>query len=596
MALRIEDYALIGDCQTAGLVGADGSIDWMCFPRFDSPACFAALLGDEKNGRWLISPAQDVRSVRRRYLGDSLILETEFSTDSGTVSLVDFMPPRSNEADVVRLVIGRAGEVPMHMQLVIRFDYGSYMPWVRHVEGGLHAMAGPDAVLLQSPIPTRGENFTTVADFTVKAGQRVPFTLMWYRSFDDAPVPEDPEAMLQFTQQWWRDWSSRCSHAGPWRDPVMRSLITLKALTYAPTGGIVAAATTSLPEQLGGPRNWDYRYCWLRDATFTLYALVLAGYDGEAKAWRDWLLRAVAGAPSQLHIMYSVLGERRLEEIELKWLSGYEGSKPVRIGNAASEQFQLDVYGEVVGLLYQCERQGFHGDENEWHMECALLDFLESAWRMPDEGIWEVRGPRRHFTHSKIMAWVAFDCGIKTMERFGREGPIDRWRKIRAEIHREVCTKGFNPALNAFVQYYGSDLLDASLLVTPLVGFLPAEDPRVRGTVQAIEKHLVEDGFVMRYATESGVDGLPPGEGAFLPCSFWLIDNLLLQGRYDQAQRDFERLLSIRSDLGLLSEQYDTRAKRLVGNYPQAFSHVALINTARNLTGPGGPAEQRPAS
>ncbi|MGH8611920.1 MAG: glycoside hydrolase family 15 protein [Gammaproteobacteria bacterium] len=593
MASRIEDYALIGDCQTAALASRDGSIDWLCLPRFDSGACFAALLGTPEHGRWLLAPAGEVRNVRRRYREDTLVLETEYETDSGAVTVIDCMPPRSREPDLVRLVVGQRGQVSMRMQLILRFDYGSVVPWVRRIEEGIQAVAGPDTVLLYTDLPLRGENLTTVTDFTISEGQRIPFVLAWHLSHEPAPPRIDPEQTIQHTERWWREWSGRCTYQGPWRDAVVRSLITLKALTYAPTGGIVAAATTSLPERLGGVRNWDYRYCWLRDATFTLYALISGGYTDEACAWRGWLLRAVAGTPAQLNIMYGLGGERRLTELELDWLPGYEGSQPVRIGNAAYRQFQLDVFGEILDLSHQVRRAGLAPDDNTWHVSRALLQFLESAWREPDEGIWEVRGPRRHFTHSKVMAWVAFDRAIKAVERFGLEGPNERWRVLRDTIHEEICREGYDAKRNTFVQYYGGEGLDASLLMIPLVGFLPASDPRVRGTVEAIERHLVTEGFVARYPTRPDVDGLPSGEGAFLACTFWLADNLALLGRHDDARQLFERLLELRNDVGLLSEEYDPSTHRLVGNFPQAFSHVGLINTARNLSRPGGPAEHR---
>jgi GH15 family glucan-1,4-alpha-glucosidase len=475
------------------------------------------------------------------------------------------------------------------MELVIRFDYGSIVPWVRSTDRGIRAIAGPDTISLDTPVELRGENLKTVANFTVAEGQVMPFVLMWYRSQDPVPPPLDAAETVRQTERWWQDWSGRCCHEGPYREAVQRSLITLKALTYAPTGGIVAAATTSLPEQLGGVRNWDYRFCWVRDASFTLYALMHAGYHEEARDWRDWLLRAVAGNPSQLNIMYGLAGERRLSELELDWLPGYEGARPVRIGNAAYKQFQLDVFGEVMASLHLARKVGVECDENSWRVQRALLTYLEKAWRDPDEGIWEVRGPRQHFTHSKVMAWVAFDRGVKEVEQFGLEGPVERWRQLRQEIHEEVCRKGFDTSQNSFVQYYGAKAVDASLLMIPMVGFLPPRDPRVLGTVAAIERHLVTDGFVARYPTETGVDGLPPGEGAFLVCTFWLADNLAMQGRHEDARRVFERLLGLRNDVGLLSEEYDPKAQRLVGNFPQAFSHVGLVNTAANLMRAGRP-------
>ncbi len=596
MPSLIEDYAIIGDCHTAALVARDGSIDWLCFPRFDSGACFAALLGTEDHGRWLLAPAGEIREIRRRYREGTLVLETDYETADGVVTLIDCMPPRSSEPDLVRVVVGKRGQVRMRMQLIIRFDYGSIIPWVRRTESGIRAVAGPDTLILHAAVDLHSENFRTEAEFTVSEGQRVPFVLMWHPSHDPAPAMIDAEETLAHTQQWWRDWSARCTYEGPWREMVVRSLITLKALTYAPTGGIVAAATTSLPEQLGGVRNWDYRYCWLRDATFTLYALMLGGYIDEACAWREWLLRAVAGNPSELNIMYGLAGERRLTELELQWLPGYAESAPVRIGNAACEQFQLDVYGELMDAMHLARRGGLAPDENAWRVERALTEFLESAWSKPDNGIWEMRGPQRHFTHSKVMAWVAVDRMVKAVERFGCEGPVERWRSLRSTIHEEVCRNGFDHEQNTFVQYYGGTDLDASLLMIPLVGFLPAGDARVRGTVEAIERDLMADGFVLRYRTKRHVDGLPPGEAAFLACSFWLADNLSLLGRQEDARRLFERLLSLCNDVGLLSEGYDPGNKRLLGNFPQALSHLALVNTACNLSRGRGPAADRQSS
>jgi GH15 family glucan-1,4-alpha-glucosidase len=594
MSLRIEDYALIGDCHTAALVGRNGSIDWLCLPRFDSAACMAALLGTPENGRWLMAPAGEVRRVERRYRPGTLVLETDFETADGAVRVIDFMPIRTEIADIVRIVEGLRGTVPMRMELVMRFDYGSVVPWVQHTDTGIRAVAGPDMLRLRTPVEVTGRNFTTVAEFTVSAGQRVPFDLAWSPSHERMPDVPMAEDVLQATEHWWREWVARGSYNGEWREAVERSLITLKALTYAPTGGIVAAPTTSLPEHIGGVRNWDYRYCWLRDATFTLYALLNAGYVDEARDWREWLLRAAAAKPSQLRIMYGLAGERRLTEHELPDLCGYEGSRPVRIGNGAYDQFQLDVFGEVLDTLHECWVAGIDPGEDGWRLERALVGHLETVWQEPDEGIWEVRGPRRHFTHSKLMAWVAVDRGVKGIERFGLEGPLDRWRALRDEIHAQVCREGFNADRHAFVQFYGSDLLDASLLMMPLVGFLPATDPRVRGTIEAIERELTHEGLVARYKTVEEVDGLPPGEGTFLLCAFWLADNLELLGRHDDARRMFERLLSIRNDVGLLSEGYDVGAGRLVGNFPQAFSHIGLINTARNISRPKqGPAELR---
>ena len=596
MPSRIEDYALIGDCQTAALVGRDGSIDWLCVPRFDSGACFAALLGTPDHGRWLLAPATEVRAVRRAYRPGTLVLETEYEVAGGAVKVIDCMPPRTDVPDVLRVVVGIRGRVPMRMQFVARFDYGSIVPWVRRMDGGIRAVAGPDTLLLRTPAPLRGEGLTTVAEFSVAEGERVPFELTWHPSHQPMPSALDAEAAVDHTEAWWTEWSSRCTYRGPWRDAVVRSLVTLKAMTYAPTGGIVAAATTSLPEQLGGVRNWDYRFCWLRDATFTLYALMMGGYTEEAQAWREWLLRAVAGAPPQIQIMYGLAGERRLTELELPWLPGYEGAAPVRIGNAAFGQLQLDIYGEVMDALHVARREGLPPDENAWRVQRQLLEYLETIWDQPDEGIWEVRGPRRHFTHSKVMAWVALDRAVMGVEQLGLAGPAARWRALRDTIHAEVCRRGFDPGRNAFVQYYGAPELDASLLMIPLVGFLPPSDPRVRGTVEAIERELLRDGFVMRYPTTPAVDGLPPGEGVFLACTFWLADNYALLGRRAEARECFERLLGLQNDVGLLSEQYDPGAKRLTGNFPQAFSHVSLINTACNLSAEPGPADVRPKS
>jgi GH15 family glucan-1,4-alpha-glucosidase len=577
-------------------VARNGSIDWLCFPRFDSGACFAALLGNEEHGCWTLSPAGEIRRIRRGYHDDTLVLETEFETADGTVSVIDCMPPRSKEADLVRIVVGKRGQVPMRMRLVLRPDYGSIIPWVRRTENGICAVAGPDTLTLQSDVNLRNENFKTEAEFTISAGQRLHFVLIWHPSHESDSVTADAETLLVQTEQSWREWSGRCTYQGPYRDSVVRSLVTLKALTYAPTGGIVAAPTTSLPEWIGGIRNWDYRYCWVRDATFTLYALMLAGYTAEAAAWRDWLLRAVAGKPSQLNIMYGLAGERRLPEMELNWLPGYEGSAPVRIGNAAWEQFQLDVYGELMDAMHLARRGGLAPDENAWRVERALTDHLESTWSEPDNGIWEMRGPKRHFTHSKVMAWVAMDRMVKAVENFGLQGPVERWRGVRAKIHDEVCSHGFDRARNTFVQYYGGTELDASLLMIALVGFLPPGDPRIKGTVEAIERDLMADGFVLRYRTDPKVDGLPPGEAPFLACSFWLADNLALMGRREDARLLFERLLGLCNDVGLLAEEYDPAAKRHLGNFPQAFSHVALINTASNLSQSQGPAKDRQES
>jgi GH15 family glucan-1,4-alpha-glucosidase len=584
MGHRIEDYALVGDCETVALVARGGSIDWLCWPRFDGGACFAALLGGPDHGQWRISPADSTAHVTRRYRDDTLILETEFVTQGGAVTLVDFMPPRGEASDVVRLVVGRSGTVDLETEIVFRFDYGCVVPWVSRLEDGtLRAIAGPDMVVLRTPVPLKGKDLKTVGAFTVKAGETVPFVLTYGNSYRPPPRPIDPAQALADTEAYWREWASHCRDVGRWTPAVRRSLITLKALTHSPTGGIVAAPTTSLPEKIGGSRNWDYRFCWLRDATFTLLALMNGGYYDEAAAWREWLERAVAGSPSQLQIMYAVDGSRRLDEREISWLGGYENSRPVRIGNAASGQRQLDIYGEIMDALHVARAGKLGPNEAGWAFQRSLMDHLEKIWRDPDKGIWEIRSGPRQFTYSKIMAWVAFDRAIQGVERFGLAGPVERWRRIRDEIHDEVCRSGFNPRLGAFVQYYGSEHLDASLLLIPLLGFLPAQDPRVKGTVDAVERHLLAEGFVLRYDTEKNPDGLPPGEGVFLACSFWLADNLLLQGRREEAERLFERLLGLRNDLGLLSEEYAPEIGRLVGNFPQAFSHIALVNTAHNL-------------
>jgi GH15 family glucan-1,4-alpha-glucosidase len=575
-------------------VARDGSIDWLCWPRFDGGACFAALLGGPEHGRWLIAPADAEADITRRYRDDTLILETDFATGGGAVTLVDFMPPRGKASDVVRLVIGKRGRVVMRTELVLRFDYGALVPWVTRMDDGtLRAIAGPDMVVLRTTAPLRGEELKTIGDFVVSEGQMVSFVLTYSASHLPPPEPVDAQAALADTEAFWREWSSRCVDVGEWTPAVRRSLIILKALTYRPTGGIVAAPTTSLPEQLGGSRNWDYRYCWLRDATLTLLALMNGGYYEDAQAWTEWLLRATAGSPPQMQIMYGLAGERRLTEWEVPWLPGYEGAKPVRIGNAAAEQLQLDVFGEVMDALYHARVGGLVGSEAGWALQLALIGHLETIWQLPDEGIWEVRGGRQPFTYSKVMAWVAFDRAIKCCEQFGLDGPVDRWRALRAKIHEEVCRNAFNPKVGAFVQSYGSSLLDASVLLLPLVGFLSPTDPRVRSTVAAIERRLTEDGFVLRYDPQARRDGLPEGEGAFLACSFWLADNLILLGRRRAARLLFERLLALRNEVGLLSEEYDPRAKRLVGNFPQAFSHIALIATACNLAHRLKPAKQR---
>jgi GH15 family glucan-1,4-alpha-glucosidase len=592
---RIEDYALIGDCETAALVGRDGSIDWLCWPRFDSGACFAALLGRSEHGRWLIGPKESTVQVRRKYLNGSLILVTAFETEQGIVELVDFMRPRNDTADLIRLVRGVSGHVDLRTEFILRFDYGSIVPWIERLKGGggLRAIAGPEMAVLRTPVHLHGRNFITVGEFTVGAGQVVPFVLSYGASQSPPPPEFDPLTALQETETFWQEWSERCAPAGDWTEDVTRSLVVLKGLTYAPTGGMVAAPTTSLPEQAGGVRNWDYRYCWLRDATFTLQAFGSAGYTEEAKEWRDWLLRAVAGRPDQLQIMYGLGGERRLPEWEVPWLPGFEGARPVRVGNAAAAQLQLDVYGEIADAMFQARSHGLPPAKRWSAIIRAFLDHLEIIWREPDEGIWEVRGPRQHFTHSKVMAWVAFDRAVKAVEQLGVDGPIDRWREIRDAIHVDVCRNAFDHEIGSFVQAYGSKTLDASLLLLAIVGFLPPSDPRIVGTVRAIEARLLVGGFIYRYDTSQTEDGLPPGEAAFLACSFWFVDNLVLQGRFAEARTMFERLLSLRNDVGLLAEEYDPSTLRQMGNFPQAFSHVALINTAYNLTRYQGPAEQR---
>jgi GH15 family glucan-1,4-alpha-glucosidase len=595
VANRIEDYALIGDCETAALVARDGSIDWLCWPRFDSGALFAALLGGSEHGRWSIAPRGENVRRTRRYREGTLVLETDLECDGGAVTLVDFMPPRGSASDLVRLVVGKRGPCAMHLELTLRFDYGSIVPWVTRLEdgGGIRAVAGPDMVVLRTSVPLVNQAMKTTADFTVNEGETVVFVLTHAPSHLAIPSAIDAVSALADTEAYWREWSSSCRDAGPWTEPVKRSLITLKGLTYRPTGGLVAAPTTSLPEALGGVRNWDYRYAWLRDSTFTLLALMHGGYYDEAAAFGDWLARAVAGSPSQIQIMYGVAGERRLPQWELGWLPGYESSRPVRIGNGAARQLQLDVFGEVMDALHQARRGSAHRNESTWGLERALTEHLEKTWHEPDEGIWELQSGRRQNTYSKVMAWVAFDRAVKSAEQYGLPGPLARWREVRARIHADVCAQGFDRQRGSFVQSYGSDALDASLLLMPIVGFLPPEDPRMRGTVAAIERELVEDGLVRRYDTRVAHDGLPPGEGAFLACSFWLADNLVLQGRLDEGRAMFERLLALRNDVGLLSEEYDTRTKRFTGNFPQAFSHVALVNTAFNLSRVHGPAMQR---
>jgi len=581
---KIEDYGLIGDFQTAALVGCDGSIDWLCWPAFDSDACFAALLGTHRNGRWLIAPAEAVTKSSRRYWDNTLILETRFETESGVVALIDFMPPRGKASDVVRLVRGVRGRVRLTMQLVIRFGFGVDIPWVRKTEdGALLAIAGQDMTVLRTPVETRGEDLTTVADFEISEGQTIPFVLTYGSSHLPIPEPIDPAQALQDTEDFWAEWCSHCTYKGDNSDLVMRSLITLKALTYEPTGGIVAAPTASLPEKLGGTRNWDYRFCWLRDATFTLLALMNSGYTEEALAWHNWLLRAAAGSPANMQIMYGILGQRRLLEWEADWLVGYEGARPVRIGNAAHAQLQLDVYGELIDAFYQSRLAELKLDDESWALARAVIEHLEEVWDEPDHGIWERRGERRHYVSSKVMTWVAFDRAIKGAEKFGLEAPLDRWRSLRDQICRDVCEKGFDPAQNAFVESYGSQLLDASILLLPAVGFLPASDPRVRGTIAAIEKYMMRDGFVLRHDPREVSDETQPIEGAFLACSLWLADAYVLAGEIAKAQALFDRVVAVANELGLLAEEYDSAVTRQTGNFPQALTHIALINTAHNL-------------
>jgi carbohydrate kinase (thermoresistant glucokinase family) len=594
LPLDIADYALIGDCTTAALVGRNGSIDWLCWPRFDGNALFAALLGTAEHGRWQICPADPSSSVSRAYRDGTMVLETLFDTANGCVALIDFMPIGRGNSSIVRLVKGLRGKVTMKLHLALRFDYGVTVPWVTQLDDGfgLNAVAGPIQVVLRSPVPLQGRNFATVAEFDVAAGQCVPFVMTQAPSHLPKPAAMDWSAALKETELFWRNWSGRCLHVGPWRESVQRSLLTLKALTYSETGGIIAAPTTSLPEQLGGERNWDYRYCWLRDATFTLMALASAGYDDEAQAWRQWLLRTVAGSPNQLQIMYGLSGERQLIEWEVPWLPGYQDAVPVRVGNAASAQLQLDVYGELIDSIYESRTRGLGEVGSGWAQQRKLIEHLEQIWEQPDDGVWEMRGGRRHFTFSKIMAWVALDRTVRDAERFKFPGPLESWRKLRDRMHATICECGFDSGRNAFTQSFGSSDLDASLLLTPMVGFLPADDPRVRGTVAAIERELMVDGLVLRYRTRADIDGLPPGEGVFLPCSFWLASNYKLQRRHDEARALFERLLSLRNDVGLLAEEYDPQARRQVGNFPQAFSHLALIMTAMGLQDEG-PAQQR---
>ncbi|HEX3864069.1 MAG TPA: glycoside hydrolase family 15 protein [Stellaceae bacterium] len=586
MSSPIEDYGIIGNARTAALVARNGSIDWLCLPRFDSESCFGALLGEPKHGRWLIEPEGEIKNISRRYRGDTGILETTFETADGSVTIVDFMPLADNEhqVDLIRLVRGDKGRVRMRVEIILRFDYGRGIPWVRQHQGGPSAVAGPNAVQFISPVELHGTpEMTTLGDFTVEAGEAIPFTMSWYPSHHKAYRHGDPHEALLATENQWKDWASHCSLQGPWRDAIIRSLITLKMLTFYPTGGILAAATTSLPEWVGGVRNWDYRFCWIRDATLSLYALLSSGYRSEARAWREWLLRAAAGHPSEMQIMYGLSGERRLTELEIPWLPGYAGSAPVRIGNAAHEQLQLDVYGELMDALYACHRYGLEASTVAWDLQLKLLEYLEEIWECPDQGMWEVRGEPRHFTFSKVMVWVAFDRGIKSIEQYGMTGPLDHWRELRARIKAQILDLAYDGKRNSFVQYYGADDLDASLLLIPQLGFLPPDDPRILGTIAAIERELVSNGFVCRYPSRTDTDGLPAGEGVFLACSFWLANSLARVGRRDDAVALFERLLTVRNDLGLLAEEYDPIGKRMLGNFPQAFSHTAIINTAAHL-------------
>jgi GH15 family glucan-1,4-alpha-glucosidase len=595
MAGRIEDYALIGDCLSGALVGLDGSIDWLCLPRFDSAAMFAALLGDDSHGRWRIAPAGDSVRVRRRYVGESLVLETRFETPTGSCRLVDAMLLGTPDPDLVRIVEGVSGSVELEMDLTIRFDYGSIVPWLRRSgDRSFHAIGGPDAVEFISPVDIENRDFHTRARFTVSQGERLPFLLAWHPSHRDVHNEIDDLVLaVERTTREWESWASRCTVTGQGRDGILRSLLCLKALTYRPTGGIVAAPTTSLPERIGGSRNWDYRYCWVRDATYTLYALLLTGYRDEATAWVDWLVRAVAGTPSEVNIMYGLAGERRLPEIELEWLPGYEASRPVRTGNAACEQRQLDIFGELMDTAWLALKSGIPLSSTSWAVFRNLIEHLQTIWDQPDEGIWEVRGPRKHFTHSKIMAWVAFDRALKIAGRAGLEAPTDEWTAVRDRIRTEVCDKGFHRGKNAFTQAYGEETLDASLLMLPLVGFLPIDDPRVAGTIVAIERELLVDGLVRRYDTRRTDDGLDQSEGVFLPCSFWLVDAYVLQGRHEEARQLFERLVGLQNDVGLLSEEYDPVGRRLVGNFPQAFSHIAYVNSAFHFYTDVSPARER---
>jgi GH15 family glucan-1,4-alpha-glucosidase len=583
--MRIEDYGIIGDTHTAALVGRNGSIDWFCVPRFDSDACFAQLLGGEQNGFWRLAPADPAARSRQVYRDETLVLETDFETDEGAVRVIDAMAMSGDNRQILRIVEGRRGKVPVAMKLVIRFDHGERIPWVRRDGERITAIAGPYALVLDAEVPTRGEGLATVAEFTLAAGETKAFALSWHFSHLPAPPPPDARKLVRAAEKFWHNWARKCTYRGEFRAPVVRSLVTLKALTFGPTGGIVAAPTTSLPERIGGVRNWDYRYCWLRDATMTLFSLMSAGYREEAAGWIEWLLRTVAGDPAQLQIMYGTAGERLLTETELTHLAGYEGSRPVRKGNAASEQFQLDVFGELMDAMLQARRMKIRPKDDPWPLQRHLAAFVARHWTEPDEGIWEIRGPRRHFTHSKMMAWVAIDRAVRTIEEFGTEGPLAEWQALRDTIHADICAQGYDAARGVFTQSYGSELLDASLLMMPLVGFLPPDDPRIVRTIEAIDRDLRVDGLILRYHPDTSlqVDGLPPGEGAFLPCSFWMVDCLSLLGRRDEAVERFRHLLELRSPLGLLAEEYDPGAARLLGNYPQAFSHVGLVNSAQSL-------------
>ncbi len=596
MSRLIEDYALVGDLHTAALISRGGSVDWLCFPRFDSGACFAALLGDEDNGHWTIAPQSGGDATARRYRDDTLVLESEWTTPEGTVRVIDFMPPRDDQPDLMRVVEGVSGRVPMRSTLRIRFDYGHIVPWVRRAEGHQIAIAGPDSLWLRSPVDARGVDLTTVSEFVVGEGDRLAFSLTWHPSHQPKPRDVDPLQALDRTEKYWRQWISRAKVDGRYSEAVTRSLITLKALTYQPTGGIAAAATTSLPEQLGGDRNWDYRYCWLRDATMTLHAMLSSGYHQEAKAWREWLVRAVAGDPKDMQIMYGLDGSRRLVEYELPWLAGYANSRPVRVGNAASEQVQLDVYGEVMDALELSRAAGLAVDEDAWSFQQVIMNYLEGHWTDPDNGIWEIRGDRQHFTHSKVMCWVAADRAIQGVERWGLEGPVDKWKATRDAIRADVLEHGYDADRGTFVQAYGSSQVDAALLLIPSVGFLAGDDPRVLGTIEAVQRELQHDGFLRRYLTQDdarSVDGLSGEEATFLVCTFWLADALCLAGRTDEARETYERILALRNDVGLLSEEYDVHARRLIGNVPQAYSHIGVVNTANNLTGAHGPAHRR---